>query len=93
MEGSLEIINSSGESTGVVGSDWTADAVPVVVRALYGITDVEDAEPTPAQTGRTPDHQWTGKTANNQDVTIRLWSEVPFEGTFASHVGPALAEE
>lgn len=93
MEGSLEIINSSGESMGVVGLDWTADAVPVVVRALYGITDVEEASPTPAQTGRTPDNEWTGKSANNQDVTIRLWSELPFEGAFASHAGPDLAEE
>lgn len=93
MEGSLEIVHSTGESTGVVGTDWSDDAIPVVLRTLYGITDVKEAEPTRAATGRVPDGQWTGKTANNQTVTIRLWREIPFEETYAAQIGPGLVDE
>ena len=93
MQGSLEVIDSSGESTGVVGMNLTSDAVPAVLDALYGINGVQETEPTPADTGRIPDGQWTGKTANNQAVTIRLWREIPFEETYAAMIGPQLAEE
>lgn len=93
MKGSLEVIDSSGESTGVVGMNLTSDAVPAVLDALYGITDVEEAEPTAADSGRVPDGQWTARDANNQDVTVRLWREIPFEETYAAMIGPQLAEE
>ena len=91
MHGSLEII-SNGESIGVVGTDWTDDAIPVVLKTLYGVTDVHETDPTPADTGRVPDGQWTATDASNQSVTIRLWRDIPYEETFAARIGPGLAE-
>lgn len=92
MRGSLEIIDNSGDSTGVVGTNWTPETVPVVLGALYGITDVQEAAPTPAESGRVPDGQWTAKDASNQDVIVRLWEDVPFEETYAAEIGPGLVE-
>lgn len=94
MKGSLEITDMNGESTGVVGTHWTEEAVPVVLDALHGIADVQSVDPTTAsETGRLPELQWTGRNANNQTVTIRLWEEIPFEETLAAQIGPGLVEE
>lgn len=74
---SIEILTAIGESIGYPGVNLTAENVPVVVEALAGITALETVAPEEQPTGRIPEHQWTGKDAKNQSVTVFLWPEAP----------------
>ena len=91
--GSIEIRTTDDQSIGVQGTRWTLDAVPVVLEALHGITGLEEAEPEEQPTGRTPEAQWQGVDANNQDVSVLLWRETPYEETaIAQAIATAIAE-
>ena len=89
INGSVEIV-SNGESAGVVGTEWVPSEVPIVLRNLYGIRDMEAHDPEPRPTGRTPLHQWSGVDTGNQAVLVLLWEEVQFDETV---IGRAIAEE
>lgn len=79
--GSIEIKTTDNQSIGVPGSRWTLDAVPIVLETLHGITGMESVEPVQAPTGRTPEAQWSAFDADNQNVMVMLWREVPYEET------------
>lgn len=89
INGSVEILRGD-ERSGVVGTEWVVEEVPIVLRNLYGIRDMEAQEPQERPTGRTPECQWSGVDANNQDVEVLLWEDVPFDETA---VGQAIAAE
>ena len=72
--GSVEIVRAGG-STGIVGEQWEVSDVPVVLRNLHGIHSLSSVTPVTQPTGRTPNAKWSGKDANNQDVTVMLWGE------------------
>ncbi len=76
IKGSIEVKTADGMSIGVAGTRWTIATVPVVLDTLYGITGLETATPQEQPTGRTPEAQWSGVDANNQDVTVLLWKEI-----------------
>lgn len=90
ITGSVEILRSNDERTGVVGTEWMPEEVPIVLRNLYGIRNLEAQEPQERPTGRTPEYQWSGVDANNQTVTVLLWEDVPFDETV---IGQAIAAE
>lgn len=71
--GSIEIVTATDESLGVPGMALSADVVPAIVGALYGITQVASITPDAQPTSRTPEAAWTGRDANNQDITVFLW--------------------
>lgn len=91
IQGSVEILRND-ERTGVVGAEWVPEEVPIVLRNLHGIREMEPAEPQQRPTGRLPEYQWSGKDASNQDVTVLLWRDIPYEETYAARIGPGLAE-
>lgn len=91
ITGSVEIVRND-ERTGVVGTEWVPGEVPIVLRNLYGIRDMEPQEPEERPTGRTPEYQWSGLNAENQSVTVLLWRDIPFEETYAAEIGPGLVE-
>lgn len=82
MGNSIEIQMASGESVGYPGVNITAETAPVIVAALAGVTKLNEVPAAKQPTGRTPDHQWVGKDANNQDVTVFLWPEAPAPPVF-----------
>lgn len=93
ITGSIEITTADDESLGIPGRRWTLDTVPVVLETLRGITNLEDAEPQQQSSGRTPLAQWTARDANNQDVTVLLWEDTPYEETaIAQAIAAAIAE-
>ena len=89
IQGSVEILRND-ERTGVVGAEWVPEEVPIVLRNLHGIRDMAEEEPQERPTGRTPEYQWSGKDASNQDVIVLLWQDVPFDETV---IGQAIAAE
>lgn len=89
IQGSVEILHND-ERTGVVGAEWVPEEVPIVLRNLHGIRDMAETEPQERPTGRTPEYQWSGKDASNQDVTVLLWEDTPFDETA---IGKAIAAE
>lgn len=76
FKGSVEIVNHAGENRGVPGVNWTPEAVPAVVAAVAGITDLTAVEPEPVASGRVPEAQWTGEYPAGFAVTVRLWREL-----------------
>lgn len=73
--GSIEILTADNTSIGLPGLRWTADVVPTIAEAVYGITQMAGTTPTERPTGRTPEAQWTGRDVNNQDIVILLWKD------------------
>lgn len=92
IEGSVELWDGD-QSLGLSGKRWTLEAVPVVVEAVHGITDIAPVEPTEQPTGRIPDAAWTGTGALGQPVSIYLWADIPYEETaVAQAIAAAIAE-
>lgn len=90
--GSVEILTHDHESIGIPGQRWSADAVPVVLATLHGITDLREVIPQPQPTGRTPEYQWAGMDAQQQPVTVLLWRDVPYSETaIAQAIAAAIA--
>ena len=94
IQGSIEIKTADGLSIGVQGQRWTLEAVPLVLETLHGITGMETVEPEEQPTGRTPMAQWEAVDANNQDVIVLLWEDIPYEATaVAKAIAAAIAQE
>lgn len=93
IKGSLEIKRADDTSIGVPGERWTLEAVPFVLETLQGVTELVSVPSEAQPTGRTPEAQWTGVDANNQDVTVLLWRDIPYEETaVAQAIAQAIAE-
>lgn len=89
IRGSIEIVTADGRSIGLPGVKWSEEAIPVVLEALYGITDTAPETPGKRPSGRIPKGKWKARDMNNQDVEVLLWPEVPFDETL---IGKAIAQ-
>jgi hypothetical protein len=80
VKGSLELITNpqdpaSATSDGMVVEAMTTDLVPTLIRAVYGLTGIQTADPADGQLAA-----WTAENARLQPVRVNLWPETEPQG-------------
>ena len=92
-KGSVEIKKADDTSIGVPGERWTLEAVPLVLETLQGVTGLVSVTPETQPTGRIPEAQWSGVDAQNQQIVVMLWRDIPYEETaIAQAIAQAIAD-
>ena len=80
INGSIEILTPDGQSIGLIVKAATPADVPVILRTVYGLSDVADTPPGQRK-GRPPKGEWKGRNNRGQEVTALLWEEVEVTDT------------
>lgn len=79
IKGSLEIITNPDQPTatsdGMVVEAMTTELVPTLIRAVYGLTGIQEAEPADGQLAA-----WTAENARLQPVRVNLWPQTEPQG-------------
>jgi hypothetical protein len=80
LKGSLEIVTNPADPTtatsdGMVVEAMTTDLVPTLIRAVYGLTGIQSAEPAEGQVAA-----WTATNARLQGVRVNFWPETLPQG-------------
>lgn len=89
VKGSLELITNpqdpaTATSDGMVVEAMTTDLVPTLIRAVYGLTGIQQADPADGQIAA-----WTATNARFQPVTVILWPETEPQGRDVPEGGAA----
>lgn len=79
VKGSLEVITNpdlpTATSEGMVVEAMPTDLVPTLIRAVYGLTGIQEAEPGNGQLAA-----WTAENARLQPVRVNFWPETEPQG-------------
>lgn len=92
IKGSIEIltgITPNIESSGLVVEAASVEAVPFVVGAIHGYSDIVRVDPPHERARMTPAAEWYTTDAQLRPVTILLWREPELDETA---LGKALAD-